>query len=82
MNREAIKDLIYGGILELMHNRNYYYAGYASISSPSFGCWTDEGKKALSEFMGSMAYLMLKAEIEELDRRAKDLVFKHLKGDN
>jgi len=79
MDRKAIKDIMYGGILELMHNRNYYYT---SISSPSFSYWTDDGKQALSEFMNSMAYLMLDSEIKELDRRAKELVFKHLKGDN
>jgi hypothetical protein len=79
MDKPALKELMYGGILELMHNRTYYYG---SLTSPAFSHWTEEGKQALTEFMNLMCYKMLETEIKELDRRAKDLVFNHLKGDN
>jgi hypothetical protein len=79
MDKPALKDLMYGGIAELMNNRKYYYA---SITSPSFSHWTDDGKEALAEFMNIMCYKMLESEIIELDRRAKDMVIKNLKGDN
>jgi hypothetical protein len=77
MDRRAIKDFAYGGIMELMRNRQYYYnSGVGS----SYSHWTDEGKEVLIEYMTIVAGKMHDAEQAELDARAKELVLRELKG--
>jgi hypothetical protein len=78
MDRHSIKDLMYGALGELMHNRKYYYHSTVGVN---YSHWTDEGKEALYEFMNIIAFKMLEAEEAELNQRAKDLVVKGLKGD-
>lgn len=66
---------MYGSIRELTKTRTYYYSGYRSH-------FTDEGKRVLSEMMDLYAEKISKA-IEEADEaRAKDMVFKTLKGED
>jgi len=77
MDRQAIKDLTYGGIQELLKNRTYYY--HSSVGS-GYSHWTEEGKAALAEFMNMVGFEMLRAEEAELDRRAKKMVMDGLKG--
>lgn len=77
MDRQAIKDLMYGGITELMNNRNYFY--WSSVGS-NYSHFTDEGKVALAEFMALVGPKMKEAEEASLDRRAKDMVLKELKS--
>jgi hypothetical protein len=77
MDKGAIKDLCYGGLMELVNNRNYYYhssvgAGYSHL--------TEDGKLAIVEFMNMIAWKMKEAENGDLDRRAKEMVIKELKG--
>lgn len=76
MHRSAIKDMIYGGLMEVMRNRNYYY--HSGIGS-NYSHFTEEGHKAVLEFLNVMASKMMEAEHEELDARAKELVLKELK---
>jgi hypothetical protein len=76
MDRPAIKDLVYGGMMELMRNRQYYY--HSGINS-TYSHWTDEGKEALAEFMTLVAAKMFESEEAELDARAKELVVRELK---
>ena len=77
MQKGAIKDLIYGGIEEILNNRNYYYhssvgAGYSHL--------TDEGKEAVAEFMNLMAWKIKEANEADLEKRAKQQVMDALKG--
>lgn len=75
MTEEDIKNLVYGSIRELTKNRTYYYNGYKSH-------FTDEGKRVMSEMMDLYADKITKA-IEEADEaRAKEMVFKTLKGED
>ncbi len=78
MDRQAAKELMYGGVHELMHNSKYYYHSRVGVN---YSHWTEDGVKALSEYMNMMAYKMLEAEEAELNQRAKDLVVKGLKGE-
>jgi hypothetical protein len=76
MKKGAIKDLCYGGLLELLNNRNFYYhssvgAGYSHL--------TEEGKEAVIEFMNMIAWKMKEAEDRDLDSRAKQQVIDQLK---
>lgn len=78
MDKQAIKDLTYGGLIELMRNNKYYY--YSQVGA-NFCHWTDAGKEALAEYMNIVGHKMLEAEKEELDQRAKNMVLTTLKGE-
>jgi hypothetical protein len=78
MKKDAVKDLLYGGLLELINNRNNYYN--SGIGS-SYSHFTDQGNQAIQEYLKEMATMMLVAEEESLDKRAKALVMKGLKGE-
>ena len=77
MEKPAIKSLIYGGINELMQNDKYYR--YSKIGR-EYCRWTEEGKKAVAEFMTDMAHYIYEAEQESLDARSKDILLKELKS--
>ncbi len=77
MEKQAIKELIYGGIKELMNDRRYYYN---SGMGKNYSYFTDEGKLVLQEFVSDIAIYITEAENVELDQRAKDMVLKELKG--
>ena len=79
MDRSAIKDFMYGGLMELIRNRKYYYhsavgAGYSHL--------TDEGKTALAEYMNMVSWKMLEAEEAEIRSKAKEMTLSVLKGES
>jgi hypothetical protein len=76
MDRGAIKDLTYGGLMELLKNRTYFYN---SAVGAGYSHWTEEGKQALAEFFNMVGHEMLRAEERELDARAKKMVLDELK---
>ena len=78
MEKQAIKEIIYGGLSELIHNNHYYY--HSSVGS-NYCHFTEAGNAALQEFIAHMAVNMHQADEALLDRRAKDLVLKGLKGE-
>ena len=77
MEKCAIKQLMYGGIKELMAERRYYHN---SGIGKNYSHFTDEGKVAVYEFVTEIAAYIIEAENAELDQRAKDLVLKELKS--
>lgn len=77
MDSNAIKDLLYGGVRELMNNRTYYY--HSSVGQ-QYSHWTDEGQKALVEYMNLIGYKMIETEEAILNQRAKELVLEGLTG--
>ncbi len=77
MEKSAIKELLYGGISELMKNRHFYY----DSGVKGYSHFTDSGKDALNEFASQMAQFITEADNKDLDKRAKELVIKGLKGD-
>jgi hypothetical protein len=76
MKRDAIKDLIYGGLSEITKNERYYYS---STVGPNYCHLTDQGKEALTEFMENMIRILRESETRELDYRAKQMVIDGLK---
>jgi len=79
MDANTIKDVMYGGITQLMKDRNLYYSSGVGVE---YNYWTDKGKEALAEYMNILSGQIVKAENVELDQRAKNLVLNELKGDN
>ena len=77
MDKNAVKDLVFGGIHELMRNRTYYY--HSGVGQ-AYSYWTDEGKAALIEYMNVMGWKIKEAEEADLNRRAKEQTLNALKG--
>jgi hypothetical protein len=77
MEKGAIKDLIYGGLEELITNQRYYY--YSTVGR-DYSHLTEQGKEAITEFMDLMAWKIKLANEKDLERRAKEQVINTLKG--
>jgi two-component SAPR family response regulator len=78
MDKQAVKDLMFGGINELMRNRQYYH--HSSVGQ-AYSYWTDEGKEALQEYMQVMGWKLKEAEEADLKKRAKEMTMTALKGE-
>jgi len=78
MEKAALKDLLYGGLTELMNNKDFYYR---SSVGPDYSYWTKQGIEVVLEYIKFMSGHMQVSEKNDLDRRAKDLVIKGLKGE-
>jgi hypothetical protein len=78
MEKLAVKEFMFGGMSELMNNRRYYHHSSVGLD---YSHWTDEGKEALIEYMNVVGHMIKQAEEVELNKRAKELVLKGLKGE-
>jgi hypothetical protein len=78
MDMGAVKELLFGGVQQLAKDRRFYYHSTVGVE---YSYWTEEGHKALAEYMNLMVCQMLKAEEKELNQRAKNLVINGLKGE-
>jgi uncharacterized protein YbcI len=76
MEKQAIKELMYGGLKEIMNNNRYYYKSSVGKTYSSF---TESGKQVIQEFVMDLAGYITEAEDAALDERAKELVLKELK---
>jgi len=78
MNKEIVKDFIYGGLTEFFKNpRNFRYYGQIDFSS-----LTKDGEESLLELLSVMGGMIMKSDKLELDRRAKELTLSALKDKN
>jgi hypothetical protein len=77
MDKDYIKDVMYGGISELMRNGRYYYR---STVGPEYSKWTEEGREAVLTLVGSASRDIHKVEVELELKRSKELMVKGLKG--
>lgn len=78
MDRQSIKEFMYGGLTELIKNPNYYYHSGAGMT---YSHLTDRGEQAIVEYMNMVSWKMLEAEEADLNKRAKNLVIQGLKGE-
>lgn len=76
MDKQAIKELMYGGLKEIMSNRIYYYRSSVGKNYSSF---TSAGREVMHQFVEDLAGYICQAEDAALDERAKELVLKELK---
>ena len=76
MEKGAIKDLVYGGMEEIINNSRYYY--HSSVGR-DYSHLTDAGKQAVTEFMDLMAWKIKETNEADLERRAKQQVLDQLK---
>ena len=78
MEKDVVKDILYGGLAELMNNKEFYYR---SSVGPDYSNWTERGNVVMLAFVNSMIKQIHTAEDHALDKRAKELVIKGLKGE-
>lgn len=78
MRKNAVKDQLYGSIVEMMGNRELFYKSNVG-KHHEYSHWTEEGKQALMEFLESHSKRILSAEEEDLKSRAKEMTFDALK---
>lgn len=78
MEKEAVKAIMYGGVNELMNNKDYYHR---SSVGAKYSTWTEKGMKVLLEYTLEMTQRIQDTEDKTLDTRAKELVIKGLKGE-
>jgi hypothetical protein len=67
---------IYAGLFEIIKDKKCYY--YSSVGR-DYCHLTDEGKVAVAKWLEMMAFEMLELEEQELDARAKKLMWEELK---
>lgn len=78
LNKSALKDAVYGAILEMARNPEIYYK---STVGRGYSHLTDKGRDVVVEYVNNMIWFMLDQEERDLDQRAKDMVLKGLKGE-
>ena len=78
MRKTALKDQLYGSILEMMNNRDYFYRSDIG-KHHEYSHWTDLGKEELLDFVMSHSRRMLTAEDELVRNKAKEMTFEALK---
>ena len=79
MERQALKEVLYGGIEELMSNPRYYYTSSIGVE---YNHWTDQGRAALAEYIELLSYRIKRCQIEEDFKRSKEMVINELKREN
>ena len=78
MRKSAVKDQMYGAIMEMLNNKEYFYRSNIGRRH-EYSHWTEEGKAELLEFIQEHSKKMLTAEEAELTARAKEMTFESLK---
>ena len=77
MDKPLLKQVIYGALLEIVSDPDYYY--YSSVGK-EYSHFSDKGEQAIIDFAKIIAYNMLEARDEEDEQRSRDIVLNELKG--
>lgn len=73
---KILPNQVYAGLFEIVKNQKYYY--HSKVSS-DYCHLTEEGRAEVAKWIELMAPGMYKLEQDELDARAKKLVWDELK---
>jgi hypothetical protein len=77
MEKQAIKEIMYGSINELMQNRKFYHR---SSIGQQYSHWTDEGRETLFNYIEQITAYIYDAEQKSLDERSKAIMLDTLKS--
>lgn len=75
--KAALKDQLYGSLLEMTKNPRLYYHGYGR--EHTYDHWTDEGQSIVSQLVQDHVRKMLVLEDRAIDERARELTLQVLK---
>jgi len=76
MSNELFKNQFYAGLLEIVTDRKYFYNSEIMKDNSRF---TEEGEKALVEYVAMMAPYMIEKEKKKLEEMAKSMTWDTLK---
>ena len=79
MDKHALKDITYGALAEIFKDKRLYY--YSSVG-PGYSHLTEEGEKVIVECINLLAYRIIESDEEDINKRAKELTMKALKGES
>lgn len=74
LEKSAIKEMLYGGLMELTDNFKYYHK-----SAQGYSYWTTEGIEQMTQFVTSMMEMAELAEQDAFEKKAKEFTFQTLK---
>lgn len=74
LEKSAIKEMLYGGLMELTDNFKYYHK-----SAQGYSYWTTEGIEQMTQFVTSMMEMAELAEQDAFEKKAKEFTFDTLK---
>ena len=74
LEKSAIKEMLYGGLMELTDNFRYYHK-----SAQGYSYWTTEGVEQMTQFVTNMMEMADQAEQNEFEKKAKEFTFQTLK---
>jgi len=77
MDKPLLKQVIYGALLEIVSDPDYYY--YSPVGK-EYSHFSDKGEQAIVDFAKIIAYNMLEARDEEDEQRSRNIVLNELKG--
>jgi len=79
ISKEMIKSLLYGTIVEMQDNREYYRR---SLVGPEYSSWTEEGQRQLANLMAIMSEQVDAYEREQLKLRSQEYMLEELKKEH
>ena len=79
ISKEMIKSLLYGTIVEMQDNRDYYRR---SLVGPEYSSWTEEGQRQLANLMAIMSQQVEAYELEQLKLRSQEYMLEELKKEH
>ena len=77
MDKPLLKQVIYGALLEIVSDPDYYY--YSPVGK-EYSHFSEKGEQAIVDFAKIIAYNMLEARDAEDEQRSRDIVLNDLKG--
>jgi adenosyl cobinamide kinase/adenosyl cobinamide phosphate guanylyltransferase len=77
LDKQSLKNILYGSIYELSQDKNLYYR---STFGGKYSHFTPEGERVIVEILTMWVDKMLDEETKSLDERAKNLVLTQLKN--
>ena len=79
MHKNAVRDQLYGAIIEMMNNRDYFYKSNIG-KNHEYSHWTKDGRDELMEFLETHTKRMLSVEEALVRDKAKEMTFEALKA--
>jgi hypothetical protein len=79
ISKEMIKSLLYGTIVEMQDNRDFYRR---SPVGPEYSSWTEEGQRQLANLMSIMSQQVDAYERQQLKLRSQEYMLDELNKDH
>lgn len=78
MQRDHIKDALYGAIEELITNPRYFWNGFGA----DYSQLTEHGEQAIKDLIKVFGHAIIVSREQELDRRAREITLNQLKKES